>query len=74
MNFFKEQLEQEYNIGIKKIKPKVIYSKKRQTGKRKDFEYDKKRKALPAGKRISKSGKIYYEYRKTRSDIQGLNI
>lgn len=32
---------------------------------------DKVRKALPAGKRISKFGKTYYEYRKNRSDLVG---
>jgi hypothetical protein len=30
---------------------------------------DKKRTALPPGKRISRSGKIYWESRKNRSDI-----
>lgn len=29
---------------------------------------DAKRKALPVGKRVSKNGKIYYEYRDNRSD------
>ena len=29
---------------------------------------DKKRIALPPGKRISRAGKIYYEYRSNRSD------
>jgi len=31
---------------------------------------DKKRSALKPGKRISKTGKIYYEYRKNRSDLK----
>jgi len=30
---------------------------------------DKKRIALNPGKRISKNGKTYYEYRKNRSDL-----
>ncbi len=29
---------------------------------------DKKRKALPPGKRISKNGGVYYEYRQNRTD------
>ena len=29
------------------------------------------RKALPPGKRISKTGKIYWESRKSRSDLPG---
>lgn len=69
MKFFKEELQKEFNpVGIKRKKPKVVYSKNRQTGKRKDFEADKKRDALPPGLRISKSGKKYYEYRKNRTD------
>ena len=32
---------------------------------------DKMRKALKPGKRISKSGNIYYERRKNRSDLEG---
>lgn len=32
------------------------------------------RKALPSGKRISKTGKIYYETRKNRSDAIGSKI
>jgi hypothetical protein len=70
MSIFKEQLEKEFNAtGIKRKSTKVVYSKKRQTGKRIDFEADKKRKALAPGLRISKSGKKYYEYRKNRTDL-----
>ena len=60
--------------GIKKLKPRVAYSKNRQTGKRISLEADKKRKALPAGKRISKNGKIYYEFRRNRTDLKGGTI
>jgi hypothetical protein len=55
-------------------KPRVKYSRNRQTGKRISLEDDKKRTALPPGKRVSKTGKVYYEYRKNRTDIKGLNI
>jgi hypothetical protein len=41
-----------------------------QTGERKSIKADAKRRALPPGKRVSKSGKIYYEYRKNRSDLK----
>jgi len=72
---FKEELEKEMNaVGMKKKKPKVVYSKQRQTGKRIDINADKKRAALPSGKRISKNGKVYYEYRRNRTDIKGLKI
>ena len=49
----------------------------------KEFDYqtgktnkvvDKRRTALPPGKRISKSGKIYFESRKNRSDLTGSNV
>ena len=34
-----------------------------------NLKYDRRKKALPPGKRISKSGKTYYEYRRNRSDL-----
>ncbi len=34
-------------------------------------ERDRKLAALPPGKRISRTGRVYYEYRKNRSDIAG---
>jgi len=49
----------------------------------KEFDYqlgktnkrvDSRRTALPPGKRISKSGKIYFESRKNRSDLTGSNV
>ena len=72
---FKEVLDAEMNsIGIKRKKPKVVYSTRHQTGKRISLDADKKRKALPPGKRISKNGRAYYESRQTRSDFAGLKI
>jgi len=53
-------------------KTKVVYTKKRQTGSTK-IKKDKKRQALAPGKRISKNGKVYYEYRKNRTDIKGVD-
>jgi len=35
---------------------------------------DAKRKALMPGKRISKTGKVYWETRKNRSDARGSDI
>jgi len=49
-------------------KPQVVYVKDRQTGVRKSIKKDRDRKAMPPGKRKSKSGKIYYEYRRNRTD------
>jgi len=44
----------------------VLRDSKHQTGKIKNIKQDKRLKALHSGKRKSKSGKIYYEYRKNR--------
>ncbi|HDK42165.1 MAG TPA: hypothetical protein ENG87_02195 [Candidatus Pacearchaeota archaeon] len=72
--FFKEELEKELNsIGMKKKKPKVVYSKSRQVGTSNKYR-DIRRTAMPPGKRISKSGKTYYEYRKRHSDKIGSKL
>lgn len=46
---------------------------KKQTGKT-NLKIDSKRKAKPVGKRISKNGKVYYEYRKNRTDVKGIDL
>jgi len=51
-------------------KPKIVYKKEHQIGTS-NKKRDKVRKALPPGKRISKSGNIYWEGRKNRSDLSG---
>lgn len=56
---------------VKRSKRKVLKKYKKQTGKRKSIKADKRRKALPPSKRRSKSGKIYYERRRNRSDLKG---
>ena len=72
---FKETLDAEMNsIGIRAKKPRVVYARQRQTGTRISLDADKKRNAMPSGKRISKEGKPYYEYRKNRADLAGLKI
>ena len=43
----------------------------KQTGRIKSIGRDLARTALPPGKRVSKSGKTYYEKRKNRSDLNG---
>jgi hypothetical protein len=55
-------------------KPKVLKVVNYQTGKRASVKADRERKALPPGKRISKSGRVYWETRKNRSDLPGKNI
>ena len=75
--FFKQMLREEIKdlnaIGLKKKKPQVVTSSDRQVGTSNAFR-DSRRKAMPSGKRISKAGKIYYEYRKNRTDKVGGKI
>ena len=49
-------------------------SKPRNTQNKKTIGSDAKRMAMPVGKRVSKkSGKVYYEYRNNRSDVNSLS-
>jgi len=52
----------------KKSKPRVLKISKHRTGTS-NRSKDRKRKAMKPGKRISKNGRIYYENRRNRSDI-----
>lgn len=45
-----------------------------QTGKKANYKRDVSRQALPAGKRISRTGNIYWETRKNRSDKLGKRV
>ena len=45
-----------------------------QSGSRKSIKADRARKALKPGYRISKSGNLYFENRKNRSDRKGSKI
>ncbi len=76
--FFKDMLKEEIaeigsGVGMKKKKPQVVYKRDIQHGTTNVFR-DKRLKAMPSGKRISKTGKIYYEYRKNRTDKVGSNL
>lgn len=51
-------------------RPQVLKASKIQTGKS-DKKRDAARKAMAPGKRKSATGRIYYEYRKNRSDVRG---
>jgi len=73
MDMFKKVKEKEFSpVSLKKVN-KIVYTQSHQIGKTNSFR-DKKRKALPPGKRISKKGKVYYEYRKNRTDLTGTKI
>lgn len=69
MGWIKRAKEEEFKtIKIKSLQ-KSVYTT-HQVG-RSNLLRDAARKALPPGKRISKTGKIYYETRKNRSDLKG---
>jgi len=73
MNFIKSEIEKEFNaVGFKNQRRNLKW-RDHQIGKS-DKVRDEERKALLPGKRMSKSGKIYYEYRKSRSDKKGSRI
>ena len=73
MGYFEDELNKE-----KKEFSALSFKNQRRNLKKSDYQIgkslvqiDKKRKALAPGKRRSKSGKIYYENRKNRSDLKG---
>jgi hypothetical protein len=69
MDFIKSEMEKEFSsIGFKNQRRNLKY-KEHQIGKSNKAR-DEVRKALLPGKRVSKNGNIYYEYRKGRSDMK----
>ncbi len=60
-------------LRSKKFGRQVLKASTRQTG-RSHTERDKALPAMQPGKRRSASGKIYYEYRKNRSDLRGKKV
>lgn len=72
MDFFKKEKESEFeSIRLKSLRKSLSVTP--QVG-RTNKARDEVIKALPAGKRISKTGKVYYETRKNRSDAKGSMI
>lgn len=77
----KEELWKREHLVKKRPKPianvfkynpeRVIKAVKFQTGVSKNALKDDRKRALLPGKRISKNGKIYYEYRANHSDLDG---
>jgi len=55
-------------------KPVILKVIGKQSGVRKSISRDRQRKALPPGKRRSRTGRIYWETRKNRSDKRGSRI
>lgn len=73
MDFIKAEMDKEFQaIGFKNQR-RTLKVFKKQTGKS-NKDIDAKRKALAPGKRISKTGKIYFESRKNRSDLPGTKV
>lgn len=69
---FEDEKEKEYDsIGFENQRKSVTILP--QVGKT-NIKRDAVRKALAPGKRISKSGKVYWETRKNRSDSPGKKI
>jgi len=72
VNFIQSELNKEFSaIGFKNQRRHLKTGK--QIG-RTSKSVDSKRKALLPGKRISKTGNIYYENRANRSDKRGKKI
>lgn len=66
---FEDEKQKEFEAMGFKNQRRNLKKGTHQTGKT-DIARDKVRKALMSGKRRSKTGKIYYEYRKNRSDLK----
>ena len=72
MDFLKAELDKEFeSIGYRNQRRNLRALK--QVGKSIKAK-DEKRKALAPGKRISKTGKVYWETRKNRSDSKGSKV
>ena len=74
MDFIKSELDREFSsIGLKNQRRNVkVLPQVKVQGT--DIIRDKARKALAPGKRISKSGKTYFETRSNRSDKIGTKV
>ena len=74
MNFIKSELDKEFNALNLRNQRKNLRTLPQTPVKNLDRVRDASRKALAAGKRISKTGKVYWETRKNRSDAIGSKI
>jgi len=72
MDLFKEEKFKEYEaLGFKNQRKNLRTLKQVGTS---DKKVDASRKALVPGKRISSTGKVYWETRKNRTDLKGQKI
>lgn len=74
MDFIKSELDKEFrSIGMRNQRRNVkVLPQVKVQGT--DIVRDKARKALAPGKRISKTGKIYWESRSNRTDKVGTKL
>jgi hypothetical protein len=74
MNILKDEFDKEgMNFVGYKNKSKIVRTLP-QVKVKTNKVIDASRHALPPGKRISKTGKIYWETRSSRSDVKGTNL
>ena len=74
MDFVKAEMEKEFTaIGFKNQRRNLRTLPQTQKNKV-DKQIDASRKALAPGKRVSRTGKIYWESRANRSDKKGSNL
>jgi hypothetical protein len=74
MDFIKSEIDKEFSsIGFKNQRRNLRQLKQTKT-KDLDIVRDKERHALLSGKRVSKTGKTYWETRQNRSDQKGSKI
>jgi len=74
MNLFKSEWENEKDFDVIEFRNQRRNVRKLPQVGTTNIKRDIVRKALAPGKRISKSGKIYWETRKNRSDAVGKKI
>lgn len=80
LNFFKKEYGKEkdkynsQNLKSDGVDKKVVLKVMEQTGYTEHLKRDLGRGAILPGKRISKTGKIYWETRQNRSDQPGKSI
>jgi hypothetical protein len=74
MNFIESEMNKEFNaIGFKNQRRNLRVLPQTQKGKD-NKDIDAARKALVPGKRISKTGNVYWETRQNRTDSKGKDI
>lgn len=74
MSLIKSAFDEDFNALGFKNRRKHLRTLTQVKTKNVDIEKDKSRKALMPGKRVSKTGKVYWETRSNRSDSKGKKV